>query len=118
MANFLCASLLAEQLPPAKLSGVTPELRQAALKALEGISGDQKAIQAGINQNGVYSMEGDVFGDGLSRAVLDLNGTVVLCSWEKHQWQPSVYFKNFKAEWLRPGWNEDLADTYKPSALQ
>jgi len=111
---LFCTSLSAQDRPEIKLTAVTPELQAAAQSALKGISHSTKTASEGINKNGVYAITGNIFGDGHCRAVLDIKGTVVLCSWEKDRWDASVYFENFSAEWLFPGWNRDLSEGYKP----
>ena len=114
VAALCCAQVHGQEKIKVDLGAVTPKLQAAARKALDGVQPSIKGMTEGINKHGVYTMTGNVFGDGRARAVLDLKGTVVLCSWEKNRWEPSVYFRNVSAQWLSPTWREDFSERYAP----
>jgi hypothetical protein len=104
-AQVVCAVDNVDNDPTVKLLPITPEVEATVAKDLKDFIPEGKATQTGINKNGVYTLSGDIFGNGHIYAIIDSN-PLVICEWGKRKWKP-ILALNTTAFWKSPHWDKD-----------
>ena len=106
-----------EEEVPAKLLPVTPEIEEAVAKDLWDCEPRRGETVAGVNKNGVYTLEGDLFHNGRVHAVIDDHLGVIMCEARNGHWKP-VSMLNVVPVWKYPGWDASTAGTREPAATR
>jgi len=101
---------------PIKLIGVDADMRKDASKALNGCPLKMTKPHGGINKNGVYTLNGDLFNNGHMYAILD-HEPILICEWKHHRWTLKAAIKA-TAEWKSPGRNGETAIGREPDATK
>jgi len=70
-----------------KLLPITVETEAAAEKVLSDFVPSDRGAVSGINHNGVYTLSGDLFGNGGIYAVIGDQMTVTICQWRAESWK-------------------------------
>jgi hypothetical protein len=100
-----------------KLLPITPEIEEAVSRDLRGCKPQLGKVVAGINKNGVYTLEGDLFHNGRVHAVVDDHLGVIICEARNGRWKP-ISMLNVVAVWKYPNWDINTAGTRMPSATR
>jgi hypothetical protein len=84
-----------------QLLPVTPEIEAFAAKVLKDYAPQQTKIVGEINKNGIYTLSGNLFGNGKLYSVVDDDHDVVVCELQSSAWKP-LYAINVTTMWNYP----------------